>query len=91
MQSLSDIIITPVANGFVVCLPRIEENPYAQIMPVFKDMQKSMEKDPLLSELQEQNISPAQEENQILKDQNQFVFTRFKDVIIFLSEKYGNQ
>lgn len=27
MQSLADITITPVANGYLVCLPRMEENP----------------------------------------------------------------
>ena len=93
MQTLADITITPVANGFVVCLSRMEQNPLGELVPFFKDMQKEMEKDQLLADLEAKNITAAKDEqptHKLVKDSYQFVFTRFKDVLDFLKEIYGN-
>lgn len=93
MQSLANITITPVANGFVVCLPRVEKSPFEDVLPIFKNMKSEMEKDSLLAALETQNISAANDEEpeQSVKDEHVYVFIRFKDVLSFLSEKYGNQ
>lgn len=60
---------------------------------MFRNLKKDMEADSLLSELQAKNIEPAPREsdNKIVRDQHSYVFTRFKDVVNFLNEKYGNQ
>lgn len=88
---MNDISITPVANGFVVVLPQIENNPFEQIIPAFKSMKKEMEKDSLLAELEAKNITPANDDAEaMVRAKHIFVFTRFKDVLDFLKEKFAN-
>ena len=88
---MNDISITPVANGFVVVLPQIENNSFEQILPAIKSMKKEMEKDSLLAELEAKNIAPASEDAEsIVRAKHIFVFVRFKDVLDFLKERFSN-
>jgi hypothetical protein len=90
MYNESQITITPVANGYVVVIPRLEPDMIKQIMPALRDMQKEMESDPLISELQKKAENDEQPSAEITRDIYTYVFFRFKDVIDFLKEQFPN-
>jgi hypothetical protein len=87
-----EIIITPVANGWVVQLPPKREDPndiLGKQMAMGAKMVKDLSKDPMLAAIEtEANAQQPQDEEQpIEKDARTFVFPKFGDVLNFLRYK----
>ena len=92
MMSMNEIQIMPVANGFVVTLPQIQMDPTDKMIGQFGKLAKKMNKDEILAAIEEEQQQIEQEEKneQLVALDNIFIFTRFKDVLAFLNEKFGN-
>jgi hypothetical protein len=105
----NDIIISKVANGWRVQMPmRIPEPPdfsrdisqsLEPLIPLFKNLMKIRDEDPLLAELQKQNElesepesdpDPVQMPDPIIGiDRSEYVFPSFGQVLDFLEEELG--
>lgn len=89
------IIITPVANGYVVRLPyrRPSENLFGTVegaRVMARTMADEMQKDKLLTDLQEDEASGDVEPDYMedIKEKNVYVFLTFPEVLAFLKLKY---
>src|ERR1051326_5838462 len=92
------ISIEPVANGWIVTIPCMEElkpipDMGKMIMENAKLFRNEMEKDPLLAELQGKNLSQVEKGEEKLpvfsdlKNKHVHIFTTFDEVLEFLKEK----
>src|SRR5271163_3515107 len=99
----NNFYISRVANGWTVTMPGIYEDRepdmgrgmqegFESILPVFKEMMKLKEQDPLLASLQHPEEDPEPEPEQPLpiigREEQQFVCKTFQEVLYLLEEKF---
>lgn len=92
MSSMNEISITPVANGFLVTLPLLEMDPTDKMIGQFGKLAKKINKDEVLAAIEEEQEQIEQSEKSLVLNPlpNVFIFSRFKDVLAFLTEKFAN-
>lgn len=88
------IQITPVANGYVVTLPKIEVDLSTQAMDslakTLPSIIEKMQADPTLSRLQEELKAETKSTStiELLRCNGMFVFEDFEHVLAFLAERF---
>ncbi len=79
------IVIERVANGYLVTLPAIGENPMIEAQKEIIDHAMKSQRDPLLSGLNEDEVK----ETEIFpQTENVFIFQEFEQVLAFLSKRF---
>ena len=90
MRTIPNIEITQVANGWIVILNSIQKNPFTMeaMTEMAKNVAQSVERDPLLSSLEEKKIT---EELNVIdyKDNNIHIFKTFEEVLGFLKFNFS--
>lgn len=88
------IIIQPVANGWVVTVPYEVPSPADQQISMFGQMvgeiQKTQQRDPVLQQIMQENTEDAAKPQGKISFKpipNVFIFLEFEEVLLFLSKK----
>lgn len=107
----SYITITRMANGWQVTFPRFYAEPNTEreiadgmsegikeMMPVFKELMKIKDQDPLLAKLQGENPDEQHQEDPdpepetlIGQEKYSYVFGTFREVLTFLDDKFTGE
>ena len=88
MYNASQITITPVANGYVVVLPSLENDPMENLPKIMRDMAAEIQGDALLNSLQEKSEKDEQPNAEMVRDIHTYIFSKFSDVLAFLGEQF---
>lgn len=86
MNGINSIMITPVANGWIVRLPEQNSDPFEQSIAVGMKFAKEMQKDPMLSVPEE---DPEQNNDKLKRETGTHIFLNFSDVLSFLKFKFS--
>ena len=87
--NVSQITISPVANGFIVTVPLPEESfmPMKEVGEMLSSLQENMHKDPIIKNAEDvlRKQQEQDKEKVIPRDQSMHVFKTFREVIAYLT------